>query len=269
MANSLITNLSIKIITARKPDFQGFYKTASDTPLPIWIYFGENDKADDKPPKSAPLFLMIHGGSWQAIHMGERHWNGGFLNFQAQYYAIKGYTSAVISYRSIDFEETTVMDDLIADCADAVSFLLKRCPKRKIVLIGDSAGAHLALELALRNFSHICAIVAANPVLDCTLERWHFTAHTLSQRQELSPIYQIRKITPPILCMQGSLDNVVDPGQAEEFCRRMQETGNRCDLYLLPDAMHAFLLFNYRSSAQQVLQYMTLIDKWLKDSLPC
>lgn len=237
------------------------YKTVSGKGLPMKVYLPNN--TNYLMEKQEYCFLMIHGGAWQAVHRSDKSWDGSFLNYQAKYYAARGFGTAAISYRSIDFDASTTVRELIDDCRDAVCFLQALFHPRHLILIGDSAGAHLALSLALQNVPGISAVVAANPVLDCTPERWHFTAPSHRERLQLSPLYQIQHISAKIFCLHGDADPVVDYRQTEEFCEKMKKAGNHCDFCLIPGALHAFLLMDYRSSEDEVQHYMSLIDQWL------
>ena len=88
-------------IRAIEPDIDEAYKTVDDVRLPIKMYLSD----DETNGKTA--ILAIHGGSWYAVKEDSDTWNGSWMNYQAQYYADKGYTTAAISYRSIDFNEET------------------------------------------------------------------------------------------------------------------------------------------------------------------
>lgn len=252
------TACQVRAVTVNR---EYMYKNVSGKGLPMKIYLPDGCKRLTK--EQEYCFFMIHGGAWQAVKQSDASWNGGFLDYQAKYYAARGFLSAAISYRSIDFDSSTTVQDLIDDCRDAVSFLETLFHPRHLILIGDSAGAHLALSLAMQNQPGISAVVAANPVLDCTSDRWHFTAPSLKARRQLSPLYQIRPVSARLFCLHGDADSVVDYRQTKEFCEKMKAAGNHCDFCLIPGALHAFLLMDYRSSEQEVQRYMSLIDEWL------
>lgn len=248
-----------------KPAQQFIYKTINNTGLPINIYLPS--KENTSLITNDYFFVMIHGGAWQAIHPSDSAWQGSFLDFQAAYYADSGFYAASISYRSIDFSTDTTIKDLIADCRDALLFLKNRFGSRRFILLGDSAGAHLALSLALENIQDIYIVIAANPVTDLTLKRWHFTAPDNHTRYCFSPLYQVHPVSTKILCLHGDADKTVDYHLTESFCEKMTKTGNICDFFLIHDAPHAFLLMGYRSTPQQIQSYMSLIDKWLMNHI--
>jgi acetyl esterase/lipase len=61
--------------------------------------------------------------------------------------------------------------------------------------------------------------------------------------EKISPIHSIHKNTPPTVLLLGTRDNVIPVPTAEEYKRRMEALGLRCDVYLYKDQTHGF--FNY------------------------
>ena len=72
------------------------------------------------------------------------------MRHHAIYFSERGYIGAEITYRSIDLDGINGKD-LVADASDAMRTLaaLPEVDASKIGVIGDSAGGHLALCLAL------------------------------------------------------------------------------------------------------------------------
>lgn len=246
----------IKLI---KPDFDGFYKKIGDTVLPIKIY---NPKGSKK-----TAVIAIHGGGWHSVEKGfAGKWDGGWMNFQAQYYADKGYTACAFSYRTIDFDETTTVFDLIEDCKDGVKFLKENADFDKLIIMGDSAGGHLAVELAFDDEIGADICIPANPVLDLTDEKWRYTAKNTEQLVKSSPALNIKKTNVNFLVMHGNADKVVDINVTKKFCRDMQEKCPVCKFVELENAEHAFILLGYKSGAEQVFEYMKIIDEFINNN---
>ena len=256
---------SLPQLNAIKPSQSCIYKMVGNTGLPMNLYLPEKQSR----LCSDFFFVMIHGGAWQAVHASDPVWKGSFLDAQARYYTALGFPTASISYRSIDFSPDTKMEDLVTDCRDALIFLKKRFGFRRFILLGESAGAHLALMLTLQRSHDIYAVIAVNPVTDLTIERWHFTAPDQDTRYRFSPLYQICPTQTKIFCLHGDADQVVDYHLSENFCEKMTALGNLCDFHLVPGAAHAFLLMGYRSTPEEVLSYMELIDAWLWQHVFC
>ena len=60
--------------------------------------------------------------------------------------------------------------------------------------IGDSAGGHLVscLGISEDDFIRPNIVIACNPVLDCTREKWHLSEKTQEKRKEISPLYIVK-----------------------------------------------------------------------------
>ena len=90
--------------------------------------------------RPAPLIVFVHGGGWKR---GDKRNATG--EFKAPHYNGLGYHFASINYRLVP--DATV-EQQAADVAEALAELLRRADKlgidrRKVVLMGHSAGAHL------------------------------------------------------------------------------------------------------------------------------
>jgi acetyl esterase/lipase len=89
--------------------------------------------------ENPPLILFIHGGGW-------RIGNRGYVQQKPAFFTGLGYAFASTGYRLVP--DATV-EEQAADIASAVSMLRQRAPElgfdgARIVLVGHSAGAHLA-----------------------------------------------------------------------------------------------------------------------------
>ena len=88
----------------------------------------------------APLVLFVHGGGWKR---GDK--NNATGQFKAPHYNGQGYHFASINYRLVP---NATVEQQAADVAGAVAKLIaeadqRRIDRRRIVLMGHSAGAHL------------------------------------------------------------------------------------------------------------------------------
>lgn len=251
-------------IRAIQPQIDEVYKEVDGTKLPIKIYKLENSQ------NSKTAVLAIHGGGWYAVKGEWEQWSPGWLwmNYQAQYYYDKyGYTTAVISYRSINLNEETEVSDLIEDCKDALKYFRENAEFDKLIVIGDSSGAHLAVELGLDDECDINIVVAANPVLDLNTERWEYTAKTEEARIAASPSFNTKLSDTKFLCIHGNADTVVDHEITKKFCEDMQALGTQCDYVELDGINHAFILSRYQSTDEQINEYMTMIDEYIAGNL--
>lgn len=250
-------------IRAIEPTIDGSYKKVHDVRLPIKMYIPE-----EKTENSKIAVLAIHGGSWYAVKKDNDTWDGSWMNYQAQYYFDKyGYTTAAISYRDIKITEETTVFDLVEDCKDAIKFMRENSDFDKLIIMGDSSGGHLAVELGLDDEVGADIIVAANPVLDLTDKKWAHTAKTEEDYIKASPSFKIKKTDTKFLVLHGNADTVVNCAISKKFCEDMQAIGTQCDYMELNGIKHAFLLSRYLSTDEMINGFMNMIDAYLAENL--
>ena len=247
-------------IRAIKPDIEDFYKTVNDgVRLPIKIYYPKIDNG------TRVAFLIIHGGAWYAIKDDSDIWDGSNMQFQAQYYADKGFLAVAISYRDIHITKETTAFDLIRDCKDAVAYMKNRLDFDKLVIMGESAGGHLATLLGLDDEIDADVIVALNPVLD-VVNKWTYVAKNDTDRYTLSPAFNVRKSDCKFLVMHGTADVNVCCDTSEKFSSDMISAGSDCKYIGIEGEVHSFIISRYRSADEKVFEYMSLIDDYLLNS---
>jgi len=244
--------------------------------------------AGSKPGEGCPAIVLIHGGAWI----------GGtpeaFMHL-ARYFAERGMVAVNITYRLAKAGENGV-DDCLIDCRSALRYLRGHAtdlgidPER-IAVLGDSAGGHLAGALGtLTGFDHPednlavsgtpNAMILFNPIVDMTEGEWiRFavggealadrksklpdSAEDIAFAKTLSPVFHVRAGQPPALLMHGTEDKIVPVSQAERFAEAAKAVGNRCDLILLPETGHAFIVPNYKSPEAAVVSAAHDADRFL------
>jgi acetyl esterase/lipase len=97
-----------------------------------------------------PLVIWIHGGAWKE---NDKYADMGYMKNTLREFLENGYALASIDYRH---STTAIFPAQIQDCNQAIEFLYKNAAtysidKNRFVLIGFSAGGHLASLLALSN----------------------------------------------------------------------------------------------------------------------
>ena len=110
-------------------------------------------------------------------------------------------------------------------------------------------------------------VVAANPVLDLTEEAWKHTAKTEEDYEKASPAFNIKKTDTKFLVMHGNADTVVNYEISKKFCEDMTAAGTQADFIELDGVEHAFLLSRYKSTDEQINEYMAMIDEYLAENL--
>lgn len=177
--------------------------------------------------------LAIHGGGWSSLTKesieGIADWLCGDLDLPV----------CNINYRLCGETPWPACGD---DCLDAARFLLSgNAPlpgdpgKRKLVVLGGSAGGHLALMTGLRlPPDKVAAIVSISGIADMNADReFEPGRHSClfghepdeAEFQKASPASYLRPDTPPIFCTHERNDNVVPIRSAELFLEAVRKNG--------------------------------------------
>ncbi|MCW5698088.1 MAG: alpha/beta hydrolase [Bauldia sp.] len=196
------------------------------------------------PKPDAPVIVYIHGGGWRA---GSRRYH----RFVADAFTSAGYAVAIPDYRL--YPEVT-FPAFVEDTAKAVRWVHDNLrdadgAARPLVLMGSSAGAHIAALLhfdrrrlaaagvpheTIVSFVGLCGPYDFLPLTD---PRYIpvFPPETLPDSQ---PITFVDGTAPPALLIAGAADRVVDPANSERLAKRIAETGGPVELKLYPGVGH-------------------------------
>ena len=261
------------------------FKSTKDTTLKIYY----SKPADAKPGKKYPAIIWIHGGGWTS---------GTASSFfaHAKYFAQRNAVGFSIEYRLIKFGGTGLAECL-SDCKSAIRFIRAHAKELnidpdQIIVLGDSAGGHLAGALGTINgfddpadnlaiSAKPNAMVLYNPCVDMTV--YPLVKNVLSDKiqnikaldsasikpedwqlaRTFSPISYIKSGLPPCLILHGLADKVILCEQSVRFADAMKKAGNNCTVMLLPNTRHAFVCTNYTATEEQVVSAITEGDKFL------
>jgi acetyl esterase/lipase len=247
------------------------------------------------PPGSATkarraAVMWIHGGGWTA---------GSADAFfpHARYFASRGAVGFSLQYR-LASPAGTGLAECVADCRAAVGFLRSHADEldidpQKIVVLGDSAGGHLAAALALdigreadadgATSAVPDAAVLYNPITDLTDPAWSRfavggaaiakgaapvtrpTDAQAAKARALSPVHGVRPKSPPVLVLHGTADHIVAVEQSRIFVAAMRSAGNDCTLEEFGGARHAFVVTRYTAPDELVVRAIRAADAWLAE----
>lgn len=251
-------------VSAHSGDKTIVYKTVADEQLRAAYYYPPDFRADEK----HPCLICIHGGGWgsRKIFPDQSVWSGDYLGYLARFLSMRGFVCVSISYRlKRGLENGYQLIDLYDDCADAVASILQSADENgidadNISLLGESAGGHLVGAVAA--FDYACHFtfrkaLMVNPITDMREGGWiryvpedstHPRLKDFSFDEKclcLSPLAQLKASTSPIVLIHGLCDTVVDPSHSRRFYDKAVSLGVPCELHLLEDTNHAFLLAEY------------------------
>ncbi|RME01392.1 MAG: alpha/beta hydrolase [Calditrichaeota bacterium] len=223
------------------------YATPDSTELSLDFY---------RPPAGSgpfPCVVVVHGGAWQTGTSRQLHELNAYL-------AGRGYAVAAINYRLAPrWQYPAQLQDVRAaiDFLKTQSRVLRLAPQR-LVLLGRSAGAHLALLAGYTaNDPAIRGVVSYYGPADL-LYGWNHPAnpHVIDTRKVLteflggspeqvpqnydegSPIHFVTPLTPPTLLIHGGRDELVSPEQSRRLAARLEEMRVRYVFLFLPYATH-------------------------------
>jgi acetyl esterase/lipase len=223
------------------------YTNGGSKPLKLDLYRSTHSQG------TQPLIVMVHGGSWKAGNKEQLPAINRYLSQQQYTVAAINYQHAPAAHFPAPVQDVfSAIDYLKANAAEL------RIDATRIVLIGRSAGAQIALAAAYAGREPcIRGVVDFYGPADLVLgyevpsRRWvldsrkvleDYLGGTPTQKPEQyaagSPLNFVSSTTPPTLLIHGKLDPIVWFKQSELLSARLEEA-RRPHLFLeLPWATH-------------------------------
>lgn len=251
------------------PFYEFTYKQSKNTDIDLLISFPKQNN-----PKSCLFF--IHGGGWKS-ETKER------LKKHALYASLNGAVGVSISYRLLSGEERIDVRDGLEDCLDALEYVRKVCDEKygdiKYVSIGDSAGGYYATCLGCSNivkkirkdFKLVDYVVDLNGITDLT-KKWNYgiikkdfdVSDKSVIEKEFSPIYNVSSNDAPVYIIHGEDDKTVDITESIIYYETLKKFEINCDIRILKNTTHAFILFDYKHDNEYVSSILESIMQFLK-----
>lgn len=236
---------------APAPDLTARYGPEPDQVIDFRI---PAEAADPGEPR--PLVVVIHGGFWRA------EYDRGHTGPLAADLAARGHPVAQIEYRRTGQPGggwPGTLDDVAAAVAAAPALAASLMPpgrlsERPPILLGHSAGGHLALWYATVAPERVSGVVALAPVADLAeayrldLDGGAVAALLGGGPDELPHRYaaadppRMRQIRTPTVILHGALDQQVPPGLSRGYVSRSRAAGGTVRLIEIPDCEHFGLI---------------------------
>lgn len=213
------------------------------------LRFGDDERQvvdlrlPDRPLRPIGLFY-IHGGGWYAGRRADFHGH-------VEHFAGLGYAAAATGYR-ID-EETGYRDKLTDVTAGLDRFrarLAEEAPEvDRIVVLGSSAGAHLASMIALGS-ADIAGCVSVNgpgtmvpwPDQDAGIAtKISWLVRDGSTYEEISPDRQVRDGCPPFLFLLAEYEHLFPHDQVRALAKIIESHGGWTETEVVPETKHGFV----------------------------
>lgn len=203
--------------------------------------------------EALPVAVVYHGGAWKSgsrAEMRER---------VCRRYLAKDFLVVNVDYRP-------EVGPAAEDAARALEWSFRNVGSfggdaRRIVVTGESAGAHLALLSAFQSHSRVAAVInfygisnltalIANPFVRDALP----LQNPQSEAERLSPSSFVRQGICPVWSVHGLADRVVPSSQTTLLTERLKQNGGIADELFIKEGQHGF------SDAQLEIAYAAAFE---------
>ena len=206
------------------------------------LYVFEPPNSDYRKPRGA--VVLFHGGGWSAGSAAE-------IFGQAGYFASLGMVGISVEYRLANGKDITPFE-AVEDAKASLRWVrghavVLNVDPKKIAAYGESAGALLAAATAIIGENPTAedlnavpnTMVLFSPALNIEQnERFKKLAGAGRDVASISPMRHVRKAMPPTIILTGALDELVPSTILIDYCDKMKQAHNRCELEIYPGVGH-------------------------------
>lgn len=233
-----------------------------------------------------PVAILVHGGGWSGGTKSGAEKPGSGADITPWF---STFTDAGFVWFSIDYRlaPTHRWPAQLEDVQTALRWVKSHASDyggdpARVVLVGHSAGGHLALHAAVvaDDATRVQAVVGYAPVSDLEFDSEvrggpsvslqnlfnltrELTPETRARLRTVSPIGHVKPGLPPMLILHGDADRTVPIAMTRRFEERMLTAGNVCDVVVLPRAPHGLLAWD-----RIVPDYRVQLTAWLRARFP-
>ena len=233
-----------------------------------------------KSPKPTPIIINIHGGGW---NKGTKESQGGFNAFFKE-----GFAVANMEYR---LSQEVPPPAAVEDTRCMIIYLIQNAKKLninpdKIVIMGGSAGGHLALMGGLlgndTRFDSNCKGVSKVKVAAIIdkygiTDLWDWSYRKLKSKSALqwlgtnfantdfiksvSPISFVSPKSPPTFIVHGDADPIVPYQQSVDLFNKLKEAGVKTKMITVSGGQHGkFEKEKNTEINESIIQFLTEIN---------
>jgi len=203
-----------------------------------------------------PGVIVFHGGGWAS---GSRE---DVLVRVCHQYLEHGFLVANVDYRKGSIAAA------VQDAVLALQWFTGHAPaygvdRDRIVVTGESAGAHLALMAAFQSGERTAAVVNFYGVSDLTLlmDRPAVRAVLPPEDPEraaraLSPVTHVRRGLPPVFSIHGTADGIVPMEQTALLARAIKRAGGEAFELYIEGGAHGFSMDRLQATYSRVFEFL-------------
>lgn len=237
-----------------------------DTAQRLDIYLPANRSSD-----STKSIILIHGGGWNSGNKNDFTAYVDSFRIRMPDYAIFN-----INYRLVN--DRNLFPTQENDVRAAIDFIVGNSKeyainKNKLVLLGVSAGGHLALLQGYKYRSpKVAAIVdffGPTDLLTMYQKPWHplvpyalqmITGTTPKHNSEIykesSPINYVSSQSAPTLILHGGSDNIVNVSQSKSLKTKLDKAGVKNELIIYPGRSHGWYGQTLSNSFDRIEEFL-------------
>lgn len=231
-----------------------------------------------------PVIVWIHGGAW---FMNDKYADMGYMKNTLRSFMQEGFAVVSIDYRH---STSAVFPAQIQDCNQAIAYLYQYADqyaldKNKFVVMGFSAGAHLAslVGLAANQRVNEFYIGEVNPIKIKAVVDFYGPVHLLmfhanqtpvtphdpitmllgaspllrpDLSERASPASYIDKNDPPFFIVHGEKDDSVPSAQSYLLQSLLTREGVKNELFIVKDAPHYGDMFDTPAVQTKLLAFL-------------
>jgi acetyl esterase/lipase len=220
--------------------------------------------------------VVIHGGTWTTGDKSEMKYVVDSLKIRLPDYAFVN-----LNYRLAVSNSTNFFPTQENDIKAAIGFYLSKSSEyfisTNIIVLGGSAGAHLAMLHSYKNDpdKHVKAVVDFFGPVDLVAE-WNegllaqivltsVTGKTYIADPNIytqsSPVNFITAQSPPTIAFQGGMDNIVIPAQTDLLIAKLNTMGVANQMFLYPTEGHGF---STAANSDAINKMLIFISKYVQ-----
>ena len=216
----------------------------------------------------SPVIVFFYGGSWKRGEKGKYGFVGHSLGG-------KGYITVIPDYRL--YPEVT-FPDFVEDGAKALAWVRDNLEQARngVVVMGHSAGAHIAALLALdqdyleatgQPFSIVRGMIGLAGPYGFNPMKYRSTRPIFAAVEvieEAMPVTYACLAKTPLLLIHGAEDSVVVPENSRELNRRVYECAGNVKYLELEDMGHFSIVLGLSDSFLAEFEIQSSIEKFLQ-----
>lgn len=222
---------------------------------------------------STKSIILIHGGGWNS---GSKNDFASYIDsFQKR---MPDYAIFNLDYRLVNGSNLFPTQE--HDVKTAIDFIVENSNqyhinKNKLVLLGASAGGHLALLQGYKyNNPKVAAIIdffGPTDLVTMFQKPWHpyvpfvlqmITGTTprqnLSLYRQSSPINYVSTHSAPTLILHGGNDNIVNVSQSKSLSEKLDKAGVKNELVIYPGKSHGWHGVTLSNSFDRIESFLEL-----------